>query len=110
MIGIDLGNTNTCAAMILENFVQPIKFYGQNNTMPTVASFGKDGVVKIGQEAASAQQKDRVQDLKTLIGKGTEDESVREFYSRHPHHKIDEEADYFDFQRTGFDPQPRRPT
>ena len=87
-IGIDLGTTNSCVAIIDngEPFVIPNEEGGR--TTPSVVGFGPDGDRLIGQMArrqAATNPEQTIYAAKRLIGRKVSDEEVRRYRDTVPY-------------------------
>ena len=80
VIGIDLGTTNSCVAVMEGGKPKVIENSEGDRTTPSVVAFTKDGEVLVGQSAkrqAVTNPKNTLYAVKRLIGRRYEDEVVR---------------------------------
>jgi molecular chaperone DnaK len=80
VIGIDLGTTNSCVAVMEGGKPKVIENSEGDRTTPSIVAFSKDGEVLVGQSAkrqAVTNPKNTLHAIKRLIGRRYEDEVVR---------------------------------
>ncbi len=80
IIGIDLGTTNSCVAIMEGGQPRVIPNSEGDRTTPSVVAFGKDGEVLVGQAAkrqAVTNPANTLYAVKRLIGRRYDDEMVR---------------------------------
>jgi len=80
VIGIDLGTTNSCVAVMEGGKPKVIENSEGDRTTPSIVAFSKDGEVLVGQSAkrqAVTNPKNTLSAVKRLIGRRYEDEVVR---------------------------------
>jgi molecular chaperone DnaK len=80
IIGIDLGTTNSCVAVMEGGQPKVIPNSEGDRTTPSVVAFGKDGEVLVGQSAkrqAVTNPTNTLYAVKRLIGRRYDDEMVR---------------------------------
>jgi molecular chaperone DnaK len=80
VIGIDLGTTNSCVAVMEGGKPKVIENSEGDRTTPSIVAFSKDGEVLVGQSAkrqAVTNPKNTLFAVKRLIGRRYEDEVVR---------------------------------
>ena len=80
VIGIDLGTTNSCVAIMEGGKPKVIENSEGDRTTPSVVAFTKDGEILVGQSAkrqAVTNPKNTVYAVKRLIGRRFEDEVVQ---------------------------------
>jgi len=80
VIGIDLGTTNSCVAVMEGGKPKVIENSEGDRTTPSIVAFSKDGEVLVGQSAkrqAVTNSKNTLFAIKRLIGRRYEDEVVR---------------------------------
>ena len=80
-IGIDLGTTNSCVAILDGKDVKVIENIEGNRTTPSVVSYAKDGSTIVGstaQRQAVMNPKNTIHASKRIIGKKYNDKEVRE--------------------------------
>jgi molecular chaperone DnaK len=80
IIGIDLGTTNSCVAIMEGGQPKVIPNSEGDRTTPSVVAFGKDGEVLVGQSAkrqAVTNPKNTLYAVKRLIGRRFDEEMVR---------------------------------
>ncbi|MEX2123043.1 MAG: molecular chaperone DnaK [Woeseia sp.] len=80
VIGIDLGTTNSCVAVMEGGKPKVIENSEGDRTTPSIVAFSKDGEVLVGQSAkrqAVTNPKNTLTAVKRLIGRRYEDEVVR---------------------------------
>ncbi len=78
-IGIDLGTTNSCAAVVLGGTPQVITYPNGAKTIPSVFAIDKSGVRLIGEDArsqAALNPSNTVQASKRLIGRSYDSKAV----------------------------------
>ncbi len=81
MIGIDLGTTNSCVAIMEGGKPKVIENSEGDRTTPSIVAFTKDGEVLVGQSAkrqAVTNPQNTVAAVKRLIGRKFTDEVVQE--------------------------------
>jgi molecular chaperone DnaK len=80
VIGIDLGTTNSCVAVMEGGKPKVIENSEGDRTTPSIVAFSKDGEVLVGQSAkrqAVTNPNNTLHAVKRLIGRRYEDEVVR---------------------------------
>lgn len=80
IIGIDLGTTNSCVAIMESGKVRVIENAEGERTTPSVVAYTKDGEVLVGQSAkrqAITNPKNTLYAIKRLIGRRYEDDVVQ---------------------------------
>jgi molecular chaperone DnaK len=80
VIGIDLGTTNSCVAVMEGGKPKVIENSEGDRTTPSIVAFSKDGEVLVGQSAkrqAVTNPNNTLHAIKRLIGRRYEDEVVR---------------------------------
>ncbi len=80
MIGIDLGTTNSCVAIMEGGNAKVIENSEGDRTTPSIVAFSKDGEVLVGQSAkrqAVTNPKNTLFAIKRLIGRKFEDDVVQ---------------------------------
>src|SRR5712671_7645824 len=80
VIGIDLGTTNSCVAVMEGRQAKVIENAEGSRTTPSMVAFGKDGEVLVGQPAkrqAVTNPENTIFAIKRLIGRKFEDEVVQ---------------------------------
>src|SRR5271155_6248418 len=80
MIGIDLGTTNSCVAIMEGNKPKVIENSEGDRTTPSIVAFTKDGEVLVGQSAkrqAVTNPQNTLAAVKRLIGRKFDDEVVQ---------------------------------
>ena len=80
IIGIDLGTTNSCVAVMEGDKTKVIENSEGDRTTPSIVAYGSDGEVLIGQAAkrqAVTNPKNTLFAIKRLIGRRFEDEVVQ---------------------------------
>jgi len=80
VIGIDLGTTNSCVAVMEGGKPKVIENSEGDRTTPSIVAFSKDGEVLVGQSAkrqAVTNPRNTLHAIKRLIGRRYEDEVVR---------------------------------
>src|ERR1700760_4661402 len=80
MIGIDLGTTNSCVAIMEGNKPKVIENSEGDRTTPSIVAFTKDGEVLVGQSAkrqAVTNPQNTLAAVKRLIGRKFGDEVVQ---------------------------------
>jgi molecular chaperone DnaK len=80
VIGIDLGTTNSCVAVMEGGKPKVIENSEGDRTTPSIVAFSKDGEVLVGQSAkrqAVTNPSNTLHAVKRLIGRRYEDEVVR---------------------------------
>ncbi|MDH4254746.1 MAG: molecular chaperone DnaK [Gammaproteobacteria bacterium] len=80
IIGIDLGTTNSCVAVMEGDKAKVIENSEGDRTTPSIVAFGKDGDVLVGQSAkrqAVTNPRNTLFAVKRLIGRRFEDEVVK---------------------------------
>ena len=80
IIGIDLGTTNSCVAVMEGDSVKVIENAEGFRTTPSIVAFTKEGEVLVGQAAkrqAVTNPKDTLYGVKRLIGRRFEDKEVQ---------------------------------
>ena len=80
MIGIDLGTTNSCVAVLEGGQVKVIENSEGSRTTPSVVAFTEDDEIKVGQPAknqAVTNPKNTLFAVKRLIGRRFEDDVVK---------------------------------
>ncbi len=85
MIGIDLGTTNSCVAIMEGGKPKVIENSEGDRTTPSIVAFTKDGEVLVGQSAkrqAVTNPQNTLAAVKRLIGRKFTDDVVQE---RHEH-------------------------
>jgi molecular chaperone DnaK len=88
VIGIDLGTTNSCVAVMEGGKPKVIENSEGDRTTPSIVAFSKDGEVLVGQSAkrqAVTNSKNTLHAIKRLIGRRYEDEVVRRDISMVPY-------------------------
>jgi molecular chaperone DnaK len=88
VIGIDLGTTNSCVAVIEGKAPRVIENSEGDRTTPSIVAFTKDGEVVVGQAAkrqAVTNPANTLFAVKRLIGRRFEDEMVRRDMSMVPY-------------------------
>src|SRR3569623_2802801 len=79
VIGIDLGTTNSCVAVMEGQQAKVIENEEGQRTTPSVVAFGKDGEVMVGQPAkrqAGTNPENTIFAIKRLIGRRYDDPTV----------------------------------
>ena len=80
IIGIDLGTTNSCVAVMEGDKAKVIENSEGDRTTPSIVAFGKDGDVLVGQSAkrqAVTNPRNTLFAVKRLIGRRFEDDVVK---------------------------------
>jgi len=80
IIGIDLGTTNSCVAVMEGDKARVIENSEGDRTTPSIVAFGKDGDVLVGQSAkrqAVTNPRNTLFAVKRLIGRRFEDDVVK---------------------------------
>ncbi|MEX2495695.1 MAG: molecular chaperone DnaK [Woeseia sp.] len=88
VIGIDLGTTNSCVAVMEGGKPKVIENSEGDRTTPSIVAFTKDGEVLVGQAAkrqAVTNSNNTLHAIKRLIGRRYEDEVVRRDISMVPY-------------------------
>jgi molecular chaperone DnaK len=88
VIGIDLGTTNSCVAVMEGGKPKVIENSEGDRTTPSIVAFSKDGEVLVGQSAkrqAVTNPSNTLYAVKRLIGRRYEDEVVRRDISMVPY-------------------------
>src|ERR1700754_884400 len=88
MIGIDLGTTNSCVAIMEGGKPKVIENSEGDRTTPSIVAFTKDGEVLVGQSAkrqAVTNPQNTVFAVKRLIGRRFEDDVVQKDVSMVPY-------------------------
>ena len=80
IIGIDLGTTNSCVAIMEGGKPKVIENSEGDRTTPSIVAFTKDGEILVGQPAkrqAVTNPKNTLYAVKRLIGRKFDDEEVQ---------------------------------
>ena len=88
VIGIDLGTTNSCVAVMEGNTYKVIPNAEGNNTTPSIVAFTDSGERVIGVAAkrqAVTNSENTIYDVKRLIGRRYDDSALTKEYSRIPY-------------------------
>src|SRR3979409_1129147 len=88
MIGIDLGTTNSCVAVMEGGKPKVIENSEGDRTTPSIVAFTKDGEILVGQSAkrqAGTNPQNTVFAVKRLIGRKFSDEVVSRDISMVPY-------------------------
>ncbi|MCP3668501.1 MAG: molecular chaperone DnaK [Gammaproteobacteria bacterium] len=88
IIGIDLGTTNSCVAVMEGDQARVIENSEGDRTTPSIVAFGSDGEVLVGQSAkrqAVTNPQNTLFAIKRLIGRRFEDEVVQRDISMVPY-------------------------
>ena len=91
VIGIDLGTTNSCVAIMEGKSAKVIENSEGDRTTPSVVAFTKDGEVLVGQPAkrqAVTNPTNTVFAVKRLIGRRYSDEVVNRDKGMVPYHIV----------------------
>lgn len=88
IIGIDLGTTNSCVAIMEGGKVKVIENSEGDRTTPSIVAYTKDGEILVGQSAkrqAVTNPQNTLYAIKRLIGRKFEDEVVKRDMSMVPY-------------------------
>ncbi len=91
IIGIDLGTTNSCVAVMEGDQARVIENSEGDRTTPSIVAFGSDGEVLVGQSAkrqAVTNPQNTLFAIKRLIGRRFEDEVVQRDISMVPYNIV----------------------
>ncbi|MGD6858417.1 MAG: molecular chaperone DnaK [Enterobacteriaceae bacterium] len=91
IIGIDLGTTNSCVAIIENNKPRVLENSEGDRTTPSVVAYTKDGEILVGQPAkrqSVTNPKNTLFAIKRLIGRKFEDKEVQRDVSIMPYNII----------------------
>ena len=86
VIGIDLGTTNSCVAVMEGTQAKVLENAEGARTTPSVVAFGENGEKLVGQPAkrqAVTNPENTLFAVKRLIGRNFDDETVKKDFSRH---------------------------
>ncbi|RYZ83609.1 MAG: molecular chaperone DnaK, partial [Proteobacteria bacterium] len=92
IIGIDLGTTNSCVAVMEGSEAKVIANSEGANTTPSIVGFAASGDKLVGQTAkrqAVTNPEKTVFEAKRLIGRKTKSKEVEEFIKHAPFHVVD---------------------
>ena len=87
VIGIDLGTTNSCVAIMDGRQAKVLENAEGTRTTPSVVAFGENDEILVGQSAkrqAVTNPENTLFAVKRLIGRNFEDELVKKDISRVP--------------------------
>lgn len=88
IIGIDLGTTNSCVAVMEGDKTRVIENSEGDRTTPSIVAFGSDGEVLVGQSAkrqAVTNPQNTLYAIKRLIGRRFNDDVVQRDISMVPY-------------------------
>ena len=86
VIGIDLGTTNSCVAVMEGSHAKVLENTEGSRTTPSVVAFGENNEKLVGQSAkrqAVTNPENTLFAVKRLVGRNFDDETVKKVLQRH---------------------------